>query len=72
MSTKLIRDIAADAVDAVLQLVVEQVADHRHAASHPLPATAEFRVIELRHGSIAVLNRDQHMSHCVSRHAMSL
>ena len=65
-------DVVADAVDAVLQLVVEQVADHCHAASHPLSAATKFRVVELRHGPVAILNGDQHVRDRVSRYTMSL
>ena len=41
--------IRAQCIHALLQAVVEHVADHDHAASAPLAHAAEFRVTELRH-----------------------
>ena len=65
-------DITANAVDLRFQLVVEQIADHRHATAHPLPAPTEFRVIELRHRAVAVADGDQHMHRRVLRDSVSI
>ena len=35
-------EVVAEAVDLGLEAVVEHVADHRHAAPHPLAGAAEF------------------------------
>lgn len=72
MLAKFIGNIIADTVDTVLQLIVEQVADHRHAALHPLPGTTKFGVVELSHGPIAVLDGEQHMSHPISGQTVPL
>jgi hypothetical protein len=42
------------AVDLRLEAVVEHVADHGHAAQHPLAAAAQLLVVELRHRAVAV------------------
>jgi hypothetical protein len=38
---------AQQAADAPLEVVVEHVTDHHHAAAHPLAHAAELRVAEL-------------------------
>ncbi len=51
-----IGNVATQVIDSTLQLVVEEIADHRHAATHPLARTAKLGVVELGHRTIAVMN----------------
>ena len=72
MSGEYIGNVVADAINPILRLVVEQVADHCHATSHPLARAAEFRVTELRHRAITIVDSDQHMRGSIGRHLVSL
>jgi len=45
-------EILAQAIDPCLQAVIEHVADHGHAAGHPLPRSAQLGQVELRHGAV--------------------
>lgn len=51
--------LAAEVVHGVFKPVVEHIADHGHAAAHPL-ATAEFGATELSHRAAAVVHADKH------------
>jgi hypothetical protein len=48
------REIRTQRGDAGLQVVVEHIADHDHAALHPLTGPAEFRQVEPGHGAAAL------------------
>jgi len=41
-------------IDHRFQGLVEHIPDHDHAAWHPLPPSTQFRMVELRHGAMAV------------------
>jgi len=56
-----IGEFIAQVVDGHFQAVVEHVADHRHAAAHPLATAAQLRAIELRHAATAIIHSDQHL-----------
>ena len=71
MIAQFIGDVVTNAVDFVFKLVIEQVADHRHAAAHPLATSTKFRMIELGHGAIAILDGNQHVGRSVSRNAVT-
>ena len=47
------REVIAQRADACCQLSIEHVADHQHAAAHPLAVTAKFGMAELCHGAVA-------------------
>jgi len=67
-----VRNVVANVVDPRFQVRVEQVADHRHAAPHPLARATELGVRELGHGPVAVVNGDQHVRRRVERNAVTL
>ena len=52
-----------------LQRVVEHVADHQHAATHPLTVAAEIGVIDLRLGSAAANQRVEQGFHRLAAQA---
>ncbi len=49
-------NVITQVIDATLQLIVEEIANHRHAATHPLARSAKIGVVELGHRAIAVMN----------------
>lgn len=53
-------EVAAKRIDLGLEAVIEHIADHRHAAAKPLPRTAQFRMVELRHAALAPRDRIHH------------
>jgi len=62
----------AQVINTALEVVVEHVADHRHAALHPLAGAAEFGVAELGHAAVAVDDGLQHRQHGVKAKAVAL
>jgi len=69
---QVVGNVSANVVDASFQCVVEQIADHRHAALHPLPASTELGVVELGHRSVTVLDGNEHVRDRVGRDAVTL
>lgn len=67
-----VRDVGTNAVDLILQLIVKEVADHRHAAAHPLASASKIWVIELSHRAIAIADGNQHVVHTVLRYAVAI
>ncbi len=59
-------------IDSAFQLMVEQIANHRHAATHPLASTAKLGMTELGHRAIAVVEGHQHVCNCVRRQLVLL
>ncbi len=64
-------EFVAECVDPALQRGVEHVAEHQHAALHPLARAAEFRVAELGHAAVAVEHGDQHVDDCILAEAVT-
>jgi hypothetical protein len=60
-----LRQFGTEAVNLRLQAIIEHVANHGHAAPHPLAATTQFPVVKLRHRAIAVHEGLQQRHHCV-------
>ena len=52
--------------------MVEHVAQHQHAATHPLAGTGEFRVVELGHGAPAPEHGEHHLNHRFLTEAIAL
>jgi hypothetical protein len=52
--------------------VIEHVADHGHAATHPLPATSQFWMVKLRHSAVAAYQRLQQRLHRVGTDGVAL
>jgi hypothetical protein len=52
--------------------VIEHVADHRHATRHPLPSTAQFAMVKLRHRAFAVQEGLQQRYHRVGSDSVLL
>jgi hypothetical protein len=63
--------LAAQRVDPRLERVVEHVADHRHATSHPLPGSTELGDVELSHGPAAGVHGEQHCPHRLAGKAVA-
>jgi hypothetical protein len=64
--------LAAKGVDAMLQTLVEHVADHDHSALRPLSHSAEIGMVELRLASIACSERAQQGDRRVKANAVTL
>jgi hypothetical protein len=64
-------ELVAECVDPALERGVEHVAEHQHAALHPLARAAEFRVAELGHAAVAVEHGDQHVGDCILAEAVT-
>ena len=58
MIRQLIGNVTAEIVDAIFQLIVEQITDHGHTTAHPLPGTTKLGVAKLSHGAVAVIDRN--------------
>jgi hypothetical protein len=49
-----LRKLRTETIDLCLEAVIEHVADHGHAAQHPLAAATQLRMIKLRHRAVVV------------------
>jgi len=65
-------DSSEQAVDLRLEAVIEHVADYRHATRHPLPGTAQFGMIKLRHRAVADHEGLQQLHHRVDTDSVAL
>ncbi|WP_426442390.1 hypothetical protein [Bradyrhizobium genosp. P] len=52
--------------------MIEHVADHCHAARHPLPSTTQFAMVKLRHRAFAVQEGLQQRHHRVDTDSVAL
>ena len=67
-----LRQVRTEALYLRLKTVIEHVADHGHAAPHPLPATPQFPMVKLRHSAVAVYQRLQQGHHRVGTVSRSM
>ena len=66
------RQLGAQVVDPALEVVVEHVTNHGHAALHPLAGATEFVMAELGHAAIAVDHGREHALHRIEAKAVAL
>jgi hypothetical protein len=67
-----LRQFRTEALYLRLKTVIEHVADHGHAATHPLPATSQFWMVKLRHSAVAAYQRLQQRLHRVGTDGVAL
>jgi hypothetical protein len=65
-----IRDIDAERSHASLQTIIEHIADHQHATSHPLSRTTKIRMFELGQAAITALDGLGEFFDSLRAHAM--
>jgi len=64
--------LVAQRIDAALEVAVEHVGHHDHAAAHPLARARELGVRELGHAAVAIDDRIEHAHHGVGAEAVAL
>lgn len=57
-----VADVPAQGVHSAFEEIVEHVADHDHAALHPLAGATEFPMTELGHAAVAIEDGEKHVS----------
>ena len=65
-------ELYAKRIDARSQLRVVSTRERHHAAAHPLAKAAELRVVELRHGTMALAHGGVHETHRRWREAVTI
>ena len=65
-------ELRTEGIDAALQSIVEHVAEHQHAALHPLAGAAKLGVVELGRGAITVAYGKQHVGHGILAEVVTL
>jgi hypothetical protein len=72
LAGKLGGNCLAEPIDPGFEGMVEHVAQHQHAATHPLPGTGEFGMVELSHRTPAAEHRKHHLDHGLLAEAVAL
>jgi hypothetical protein len=67
-----LRQLGTEAVDLRLETVIKHVADHGHAAPHPLAATTQLPMVELRHIAVGVHQGLQQRHHRIGTDRVSV